>query len=80
MARILEDHSWTRGKRRGSSYPWAEWFDGKTRELVRGEDFTSTLKSFRTTAYVAAKRAGVTVRSELRVTETRESIIIKAVG
>lgn len=79
MARILEDYSWTRGKRRGPSYPWTEWFDGKTRELVKGDDFTCSLKSFRTTAYVAAKRAGVTVRSELRVTEAKQSIIIKAI-
>jgi hypothetical protein len=39
MAHRLEDFSWD-GKNKGrSKYPWNEWTDGNTWEIVQGEDF-----------------------------------------
>ena len=59
----------TRGKKskrgRSEQYPYDDWFDGALWRLRRGEDFTVTPTSMRTTIYSAAKRRGVTVETRL---------------
>ena len=57
MAKIIEGNI-PHGKADISKYPWEEWFDGQTRELTRGVDFTVTLASFRCTILAAGKRCG----------------------
>lgn len=39
-------------------YPWAQWLDGRTWELVRGVDFDCAPASFQRNAYRAARRRG----------------------
>lgn len=43
MAEVLDDFQFTGGR---GSYP-DEWFDGKIRKLVRGDDFTAKPTSLR---------------------------------
>lgn len=38
MAEVLEGHDFRSGHG-NSKYPWAEWADGQTRRIVRGQDF-----------------------------------------
>lgn len=43
------------------TYPWAEWLDGKARDLKQGVDFPTTVTNVKATAYQAAKRLGLKV-------------------
>lgn len=43
-------------------YPWNEWLDGSAWKLIAGVDFTGDARTFRQTAYAAAKRRGFKVR------------------
>jgi hypothetical protein len=64
MAEIVSDSAWAETTRKSvSKYPWDEWFDGKTRILVQGEDFTVTPASIRNTISVNAFRRRVKVRT-----------------
>ena len=66
MAEIVSDSVWTETRRKSvSKYPWDEWFDGKTRILVQGEDFTVTPASIRNTVSVNAFRRRVGVRTRI---------------
>ena len=66
MASVVEDeeldtrHDSARGNYR---YPWDEWLDGQTWRLVRGEDFTTQINSFRSTAIIRAKARGVKLKT-----------------
>jgi hypothetical protein len=40
---------------RRPKYPWAEWFDGKTHTITRGEDFQVPLMSMRGILHQSAK-------------------------
>lgn len=51
---------------RPEDYPWAEWFDGQTHELLRGKDYEAeSPASFRSTVYSAARRYGVKVETAI---------------
>ena len=51
---------------RPEEHPWIEWFDGRTHELIRGEDYEAdSPKSFRSTVYSAARRYGVKVDTKI---------------
>ena len=74
MARIIEDSALTGPARRKASYPWDEWLDGQTRELVRGEDFTINTSAFARSAYAAAQMRG----KRARITVMDDSILLRA--
>jgi hypothetical protein len=65
MAEIVSDNVWAETGRSVSKYPWDEWFDGKTRILAQGEDFTVTPASIRNTISVNAFRRRVKVRTRI---------------
>jgi hypothetical protein len=66
MAEIVSDSVWAETVRKSvSKYPWDEWFDGKTRILVQGEDFTVTPASIRNTITVNAFRRRVAIRTRV---------------
>lgn len=46
-------------------YPWDEWLDGQFRVAVRGQDFESDLKAFRSALYAAASRRNLSVSASL---------------
>lgn len=52
----------------GRRYPWAEWLDGKTREVVRGVDYDITSQEFVIRARRAAWKRGLSLR--IRTTPT----------
>lgn len=41
------------------TYPWDEWMDGSTWNLVQGEDFGASVVSFRNRCYTKAKEVGM---------------------
>lgn len=52
---------------RSERYPWSEWLDGQTWELVPGDDFPGEDPSnFRSTVYTAAERHGVEVTTRVK--------------
>ena len=61
MAKIIDDAALPSGGDR-KLYPWAEWFDGRTRELTRGEDFDRDVEAFARQIYPAAKTRGFRAR------------------
>lgn len=61
MAKTVKTFNFT--SRRSPFYPWDEWFDGRIWQLTKGEDFSVSLHSFRTCAYLAASKRGGRVRS-----------------
>jgi hypothetical protein len=66
MAEIVSDSVWAEtGRKSVSKYPWDEWFDGKTRILVQGEDFTVTPASIQNTISVNAFRRRVRARTRI---------------
>ena len=48
-------------KGRRESHPYDEWFDGKPRLFIRGEDFDIARRSMATRLRAAAKRRGLKV-------------------
>ena len=64
MATIINDYTFP-PTGRPEKYPWNEWFDGKTRRLQRGVDFSNHPGNFRMTVYQAARRRGVVVQTSL---------------
>ena len=66
MANILEEMPKivrVGGGRKGSKYPLEEWFDGKVRELVQGEDFDCTAESLINSLHTRAAKQGLKVRT-----------------
>ena len=74
MAKIIDDSALTGAARRNTRYPWDEWFDGQTRELVRGEDFTISTTAFGRSAYGAAQMRG----KRARITVLEDRILLRA--
>ena len=62
MAKILEEFP-VNPVGRQAKYPWKVWLDGKPRLLVQGEDFETTPANFRATAFQAAARSGIKIRT-----------------
>jgi hypothetical protein len=56
MAKIVDDSAI---RPRDRSYPWDKWFDGRTREFARGEDFVTAPPTFRNTFATAARKRGL---------------------
>lgn len=76
MAEILDNYDFSSTRKRGSIYPWEEWFDGKIRKLSRGDDFKGTAESFRVGAYNAAKKSGVTIQTRIL---DENSVVLRAI-
>lgn len=72
MAKVISSAVPVRPWRR---YPWDEWFDGKARELARGEDFTVSTVNFRSAAVSAARRMGIRVAIAIR----GDSVLLQAI-
>lgn len=56
MAKVVEGDLPLDG--RASKYPWEQWFDGRTWELTKGEDYNVQNENMRSATYIAAKRSG----------------------
>ena len=63
MAKLLKEP--LADNARPTKYPWAEWFDGKPRELTRGKDFQQHPDPFHATAIGAARRYNVRLRTRV---------------
>jgi hypothetical protein len=66
MARKLTKESGFEFKRNKGSgkYPWNEWLDGDTWELVHGEDFQPDIPYFAQMCYGAATKRGMKCRTK----------------
>lgn len=64
MARIITNPDWTTKRQSREKYPYAEWFDGKTRQLILGEDFHCSYNSMVSLLYAAAERHDVQIRTK----------------
>lgn len=58
MARVIEGNVKRRAPGRAAKYLWAEWFDGQSREMIRGDDFSVDARVFRCIASSAARSRG----------------------
>jgi hypothetical protein len=56
MADIISDFRSNKG--RPALYPWAEWADGQSRKVYRGQDFFCSLVSMRTMTHRKAHEFG----------------------
>jgi len=63
MAKTVNDSLLVANRGRTHQYPWAEWTDGRTWEVEKGEDFECTLNSFRNGLYSVAKTLAMKVTS-----------------
>lgn len=63
MAKTVNDSLLVANRGRTHQYPWAEWTDGRTWEVEKGEDFECTLNSFRNGLYSIAKTLAMKVTS-----------------
>lgn len=54
MAKVLKDYKPPAYST--SEYPWDEWLNGETWLIVKGEDFTSTVRSMGVSIRKAAKK------------------------
>jgi hypothetical protein len=57
MAEVLDGHDFRSGHG-NSKYPWQDWEDGKTRRIVRGEDFEVEAKVMQGQIKVRGSKAG----------------------
>lgn len=71
MAQILDSFPAIPHK---TKYPYDEWFDGKVRRLLHGEDFTVAPQSIRSLLYAQAKQRGM----PLKVTIDGDDVIVQA--
>lgn len=46
-------------------YPWDEWMDGQWREATRGEDYSATTRSFRSSLIHRASTRGYRIQTHL---------------
>ena len=58
-------------------HPWDEWTDGGTWRLVRGQDFTAQITSFRNRCYGVAKERGMRVTVRTVADGTLESLTVR---
>ena len=61
MASKVQDNTVKFGTGSGSKYAWAEWFDGGTWVLVKGEDFETEVDTFQTTCLIRARKRGIKI-------------------
>ena len=57
---------------RPEAYPWTEWFDGKTRKLIRGTTYHCSDRSMQKSIYAAATRRAFPVTIQV----TEDALII----
>src|SRR5689334_9749015 len=74
--RILDEFPPVKGQTR---YAWDEFLDGRPREFVVGEDFTSKVTTFRANAQTQAKKRGGRVRSRLLRDGERQLLLLQFV-
>jgi hypothetical protein len=55
MAKVVDDTQLMSNRGRAHIYPWSDWTDGQTWEVVGGEDFQCSVSSFRNGLYSIAK-------------------------
>lgn len=80
MSRVLEQFEFgTTGASKGR-YPWAEWTDGKIRELKHGEDFQCKPSTMATMVRGYAKKNGLTARVCARRGENKVVIQFPVAG
>ena len=63
---ILENYDWGSRTKAGRTpkYPWDEWFDGQTRVIMKGEDYTCKTESMQTILRMKIRdRADLEVRT-----------------
>lgn len=72
MPELLESYEFSSPR-----YPWAEWFDGTPRRLVKGTDFKVSVDNMRVNIYQASRRFGRLVRVKI---EDKRRIVIQAIG
>lgn len=65
MAKKLERYDFTRGGAHNVKYPWDEWLDGSTWQLMQGEDFKVKPTSIRAQAFVQARLRGMRVHTQI---------------
>lgn len=70
------------GRKRTTKYPWSEWLDGQVWRLEKGDngDFNCSTKSFRLSAYQAAKKNNVKVRTVCVEEDDKTVIYLESVG
>lgn len=73
MAEVLKNFEFNRSERH--SYPWKDYFNGKTWKLKKGTDFYCMVGNFRSAAYQAAARHGVRIQTH---TVDVDTIVIQA--
>lgn len=78
MAERLNEFPGGNRTRGGGKYPWDDWLDGSVWLLRRGEDFSTSILSFRATASTMAKRSGKKLRSRAVSDENGEGLAIQA--
>jgi hypothetical protein len=65
MAKQLTSFTFSPRTRQGKSlYPWGQWLNCKPWQLTKGQDFKSSVESFRSLAYRVARDKGLVVRIE----------------
>lgn len=67
-------YSFTRG-RPGSLYPWDEWLNEAVWRLTTPTDFSVPIDTFRSMAYSAAARKGLSIRTQV---EDENTLILQA--
>lgn len=85
MSRIVSDDVFTNYLHRKGKpkYPYDEWMDGKTRVMVRGEDFDWTIRtaSFVDTVRRGLRRRGFEIHAEiLNINEIALKVLTKEKG
>lgn len=67
MARKLKNFDFEKERNdiisRPYRYPWEKWLDGSVWELTIGEDFKTSVQSFRSNAFYNAKIRGMKIRT-----------------
>lgn len=67
MAEVLEEFSFNGSPNRDDGYPvryeWDKWLNGQVWKLTQGEDFTISVSNFRNSAFVAAGKRDLKVRT-----------------
>lgn len=80
MGKRLESFEFYDGPpRRTNSWPLEEWLDGSIWQIVRGEDFETSLKNMQSTLHHHARHRGLWVKTRLQYEDDgRESVVFRA--
>ena len=73
MAKVIKSFAFS--STRSNNHPWRQWLDGRIWQLQHGEDFHCKVESFRTAAFVAARRHGIKIRTSV----VEGGIVIQAI-